>query len=528
VNATSDLNLKYPIKFVNMSNPLRVFVTGFGKFNGVDENPSEILVRNLETFFNRLYPDQPSVKIVGTSIVDVSIEGVASFFESVKQYDGKVDLYLHLGVTSASYFSLELQGINNSSFRVPDQRGNQPVDVCIDNGDPLNCRRNTTVCCSNIVFSLQQSSHPVVVSDDAGRFLCNFIYYASLVHCEALQDKGVHPSATSLFFHIPTFQHVPHEHQERVVSQLLVELGAAFVSGNGSFLVCGPVHTPETSIASLAAKAASQRSLESLLQAEPVSFYDGKDSSFAASPSSVPITLEEPSSQQMDLDNAPKPFEQPVVPEDPVTTLMAFGFSRADSENALNQTNGDVNMAADILLQQEEDPFSAAATSSSSSMAQVPSSDLSPEYLESIRRSQLVFQSIQVPPETSAETVVEDEEEWKMVILCRTDIAMTAGKIAAQCSHAALKAHRHYSKDERLRRGLLRWESMGEPIVCLKVDSYDQLESLCADASSKSIPVSRIRDAGRTQVEPGTVTVAALGPHAKSKIDSVTGKLRLL
>lgn len=37
-----------------------------------------------------------------------------------------------------------------------------------------------------------------------------------------------------------------------------------------------------------------------------------------------------------------------------------------------------------------------------------------------------------------------------------------------------------------------------------------------------------VRDAGRTEVEPSTLTVAALGPTAVSQIDSVTGHLSLL
>ena len=36
-----------------------------------------------------------------------------------------------------------------------------------------------------------------------------------------------------------------------------------------------------------------------------------------------------------------------------------------------------------------------------------------------------------------------------------------------------------------------------------------------------------IRDAGRTQVESGTRTVAAIGPGPKSIIDQITGHLKL-
>ena len=37
-----------------------------------------------------------------------------------------------------------------------------------------------------------------------------------------------------------------------------------------------------------------------------------------------------------------------------------------------------------------------------------------------------------------------------------------------------------------------------------------------------------VQDAGRTEVEPGTKTVLAIGPDLNSKIDEITGKLKLL
>ena len=41
------------------------------------------------------------------------------------------------------------------------------------------------------------------------------------------------------------------------------------------------------------------------------------------------------------------------------------------------------------------------------------------------------------------------------------------------------------------------------------------------------VMVCPIRDAGRTQVEPGKVTVSGLGPAPKSVLDQITGGLKL-
>jgi hypothetical protein len=49
-------------------------------------------------------------------------------------------------------------------------------------------------------------------------------------------------------------------------------------------------------------------------------------------------------------------------------------------------------------------------------------------------------------------------DDSKQVLLVRTDLDMSAGKIAAQCSHACLGAYRRASSDPA---ALVQWESMG-------------------------------------------------------------------
>ena len=51
--------------------------------------------------------------------------------------------------------------------------------------------------------------------------------------------------------------------------------------------------------------------------------------------------------------------------------------------------------------------------------------------------------------------------------------------------------------------------------------AYDQ-------ACYKNFPCSIIQDAGLTQLEPGTITVVAIGPGRTDDIDKITGNLKLL
>ena len=60
---------------------------------------------------------------------------------------------------------------------------------------------------------------------------------------------------------------------------------------------------------------------------------------------------------------------------------------------------------------------------------------------------------------------------------------MSPGKIAAQCSHAALGAQRVMM--ERDPATCQRWEMTGEAIIVLRVDSGEHLQQLLALADSK-------------------------------------------
>lgn len=102
---------------------------------------------------------------------------------------------------------------------------------------------------------------------------------------------------------------------------------------------------------------------------------------------------------------------------------------------------------------------------------------------------------------------------------------MSVGKIAAQCSHAAIGIYK------RLMNGnpklLTEWEREGQKKVVVSCDSEVELNELERQAIMISVPCHTTRDAGRTEIAAGSKTVlAVLGPDYL--VDQVTGKLRLL
>ncbi|KGQ03108.1 Peptidyl-tRNA hydrolase 2 [Beauveria bassiana D1-5] len=134
-------------------------------------------------------------------------------------------------------------------------------------------------------------------------------------------------------------------------------------------------------------------------------------------------------------------------------------------------------------------------------------------------------------------------EECKLVLVVRTDLGMTkanlattfaaaAGKIAAQCSHATLACYKALAgnpdADSTERKMLARWEKYGQAKIAVQVKSQDEMLQMCRKARGMGLTAEVVKDAGRTQIEAGSMTVLGVGPAPRSLIDEVTGHLKLL
>ncbi|XP_042371128.1 peptidyl-tRNA hydrolase 2, mitochondrial-like [Plectropomus leopardus] len=126
---------------------------------------------------------------------------------------------------------------------------------------------------------------------------------------------------------------------------------------------------------------------------------------------------------------------------------------------------------------------------------------------------------------TGEASVMGEGGEFKMILVVRNDLKMGKGKVAAQCSHAAVSA---YKQVQRRKPELLKqWEYCGQPKVVVKAPDEDTLIELLAHAKEVGLPVSLIQDAGRTQIAPGSRTVLGIGPGPADLVDKVTGDLKL-
>lgn len=110
--------------------------------------------------------------------------------------------------------------------------------------------------------------------------------------------------------------------------------------------------------------------------------------------------------------------------------------------------------------------------------------------------------------------------EYKQVILIRQDLQLPKGKAAGQCAHAAVEAVLKSDSDI-----IKKWRHIGQKKIVLKVKDEKELYKYIQQAKDSGLTTSLISDAGKTVIEPGTVTCGAIGPDDEEKIDLITGEL---
>lgn len=189
-------------------------------------NPtSEIIKTLIETY---IYDN------IEYSILEVSLEGVDSFHKILKNAialdEAKDRIFIHLGVSGeAKCFHLEEYAYNNKNFRVPDENGNQPINCNISANDlNIDASLKTSLDVTSLKTELESLGHSALISDDPGRFLCNYIHYQSLSLCSSLQNLNMNHS-TSLFVHVPPIETVPLEKQIEFVKDLLQLISCAML-----------------------------------------------------------------------------------------------------------------------------------------------------------------------------------------------------------------------------------------------------------------------------------------------------------
>ncbi|XP_050382963.1 uncharacterized protein LOC126799744 [Argentina anserina] len=205
-----------------------IHVTGFKKFHGVSENPTETIVSNLTEYVKK--NGSPKGLIIGgCSILETAGQGaVLPLYQTLQSAISEKDstnssriIWIHFGVNSgATKFAIEHQAVNEATFRCPDEMGWKPQKVPIIPSDGgISHIRETSLPVEEITKALVKKGYEVMTSDDAGRFVCNYVYYHSLRFAE---QNGI----KSLFVHVPLFLTIDEDTQMKFAASLLEVLAS--------------------------------------------------------------------------------------------------------------------------------------------------------------------------------------------------------------------------------------------------------------------------------------------------------------
>ncbi|MFO0627626.1 MAG: pyroglutamyl-peptidase I [Polyangiales bacterium] len=165
-----------------------VLLTGFEPFDGETVNPSALAVARLHG------------RVVAGARVHAVVLPCAfgAARRALRRALDRVDPAVTVCVGQAggrAGITLERVAINVDDARIPDNRGAQPVDRAVQRGGPVGYW--STLPIKAAVRSLREAGYDASVSQTAGTFVCNHVFYA-LMH--ALASR---PRARGGFVHVP-------------------------------------------------------------------------------------------------------------------------------------------------------------------------------------------------------------------------------------------------------------------------------------------------------------------------------------
>lgn len=165
-----------------------ILVTGFEPFGGETINPSWVVVKQLEGMIIddcRVVTRQlPCVFGESLTVLNAAIDELnPAVVIAVGQAGGRVDI------------TVERVGINVDDARIPDNRGQQPIDVAIVPDGPAAWFSSLPI--KAMVAAMREKGIPASVSQTAGTFVCNHVMYG------LLHKIGENAEMKGGFIHIP-------------------------------------------------------------------------------------------------------------------------------------------------------------------------------------------------------------------------------------------------------------------------------------------------------------------------------------
>lgn len=168
-----------------------VLLTGFEPFNGEPVNPAWEAVRALETWHGNGF------RIAVRQLPCVFGSALETLTAAVAQCTPAVVICVGQAGGRAE-MSVERIAINIDDARIADNRQQQPIDAAVVEGAPA--AYFATLPIKAIVQGLREAGIPAAVSQSAGTFVCNHVFYGLMHH---LATTASRQPVRAGFIHVP-------------------------------------------------------------------------------------------------------------------------------------------------------------------------------------------------------------------------------------------------------------------------------------------------------------------------------------
>lgn len=165
-----------------------LLMTDFEPFDGDDSNPSWEVAREFEKI------GMNGIKIIAVRLPCVFSESLRCLFEAIELFKPNIVLSLGLAGNRADY-SIEKVAINLMDAIIPDNAGDQPLDLPVVDGAPAAYFSRLPI--KTILAVSKAYGGKISVSFSAGTFVCNQVFFGLLHYLSERED------ILAGFIHVP-------------------------------------------------------------------------------------------------------------------------------------------------------------------------------------------------------------------------------------------------------------------------------------------------------------------------------------
>ena len=210
----------------NNYDKINIYLTGYGPFLTIEENPAEKISSYI--FNNNSKLNTEKTKIIYNQIFEVKTEyvdnNISKLFDMIKKYENNDDnknmlhIIISLGVAENRLVNtLEIKGQNHIYDLIVDKKIDENKPDFYFSKNPI----------KYIIKGIQNfKNSECKFSNDAGTYLCNYMYFTTLIKC--FDEKNI----CSFFLHVPLLNNYSMEKQEIFFKNFIDVLESLYLNGN--------------------------------------------------------------------------------------------------------------------------------------------------------------------------------------------------------------------------------------------------------------------------------------------------------